>query len=79
MLELSNGGKLPVALYPYMIIATVTFETIDSAVQQPYYKQSNPKYLDTTGISSKLADDPDMITISKMYKITKKVFEDSNL
>jgi dCTP deaminase len=80
MLELSNGGKLPVALYPYMIIATVTFETIIGDVQQPYYKQSGPKYLDkTTGISSKLSDDPDMVTISKLYTKTKDVFEDSNL
>lgn len=76
MLELSNGGKLPVALYPYMTIATVTFEKIEGNVLQPYYKQDDPKYLDkTNGISSRLIKDDEMKIIRKLHDKTKHVFE----
>lgn len=79
-LELSNGGKLPVALYPYMTIATVTFEKVEGDVHQPYYKQSDPKYLGkATGVDSRLTTDYEMLIIDQLYKITEKVFKDRDL
>ncbi len=79
-LELSNAGKLPVALYPYMPIATITFETISSVISKPYYKQKDPKYLaNTTEVDSRLTTDHEMLIIHKVYETTEKSFKDRDL
>jgi dCTP deaminase len=43
-LELSNLGRLPVALYPGMRICSFTFEQLSSPVSVPYYKKAGNKY-----------------------------------
>lgn len=43
-LELSNLGRLPVALYPGMRICSFTFEQLSSPVSVPYYKKASNKY-----------------------------------
>ncbi|MFZ0589446.1 MAG: dCTP deaminase [Bryobacteraceae bacterium] len=54
-LELSNLGRLPVALYPGMRICSFTFEQLSSPVSVPYYKKSGNKYAgQTSPLASKL-------------------------
>jgi dCTP deaminase len=54
-LELSNLGRLPVALYPGMRICSFTFEQLSSPVSVPYYKKSTNKYAgQTSPLASKL-------------------------
>lgn len=48
IMELSNLGRLPVALYPGMRICAVTFETLSSPAQVPYNKKKNAKYMHQT-------------------------------
>ncbi len=43
-LELSNLGRMPVALYPGMRICSFTFEQLSSRVAVPYSKKPNSKY-----------------------------------
>lgn len=47
-LELSNLGRLPVALYPGMRICSFTFEQLSSPVSIPYYKKAGNKYAGQT-------------------------------
>jgi dCTP deaminase len=54
-LELSNLGRLPVALYPGMRICSFTFEQLSSPVSVPYYKKLGNKYAgQTSPLASKL-------------------------
>jgi dCTP deaminase len=54
-LELSNLGRLPVALYPGMRICSFTFEQLSSPVSVPYYKKHGNKYAgQTSPLASKL-------------------------
>ncbi len=48
-LELSNIGRMPVALYPGMRICSFTFETLSSPAEVPYYKKPKAKYLEQKG------------------------------
>jgi dCTP deaminase len=43
-LELSNLGRMPVALYPGMRICSFTFEQLSSPVDVPYRKKAGNKY-----------------------------------
>lgn len=43
-LELANMGRLPVKLYPGMRICSISFETLSSPSETPYYKKKNAKY-----------------------------------
>jgi dCTP deaminase len=43
-LELSNLGRMPVALYPGMRICSFTFEQLTSRVDVPYRKKAGNKY-----------------------------------
>ena len=43
-LELSNLGRMPVALYPGMRICSMTFEQLSSKVAVPYRKKAGNKY-----------------------------------
>jgi dCTP deaminase len=43
-LELSNLGRMPVALYPGMRICSFTFEQLSSRVEVPYRKKAGNKY-----------------------------------
>ncbi|MEO7145139.1 MAG: dCTP deaminase [Bryobacteraceae bacterium] len=55
-LELSNLGRMPVALYPGMRICSFTFEQLSSPVSVPYYKKVGNKYAgQTRPLASKLA------------------------
>jgi dCTP deaminase len=54
-LELSNLGRMPVALYPGMRICSFTFEQLSSSVSVPYYKKAGNKYAgQTSPLASKL-------------------------
>ena len=55
-LELSNLGRMPVALYPGMRICSFTFEQLSSPVSVPYYLKPQNKYAgQTTPLASRLA------------------------
>src|ERR1700682_3328089 len=55
-LELSNLGRMPVALYPGMRICSFTFEQLSSPVSVPYYKKAGNKYAgQDRPLASKLA------------------------
>ena len=54
-LELSNLGRLPVALYPGMRLCSFTFEQLSSPVSVPYYKKTGNKYAgQTSPLASRL-------------------------
>jgi dCTP deaminase len=54
-LELSNLGRMPVALYPGMRICSFTFEQVSTPVSMPYYKKPGNKYAgQTRPLASKL-------------------------
>ena len=48
-LELSNLGRMPVALYPGMRICSFTFEQLSSPVTVPYRNKKGNKYAGQTG------------------------------
>lgn len=55
-LELSNLGRMPVALYPGMRICSFTFEQVSTPVSVPYYKKPGNKYAgQTQPLASKLS------------------------
>ena len=55
-LELSNLGRMPVALYPGMRICSFTFEQLTSASSMPYRKKAGSKYAgQTRPLASRLA------------------------
>lgn len=54
-LELSNLGRMPVALYPGMRICSFTFEQVSTPVSVRYYKKPGNKYAgQTRPLASKL-------------------------
>lgn len=55
-LELSNLGRMPVALYPGMRICSFTFEQLSTASSMPYHKKAGNKYAgQTRPLASRLA------------------------
>ena len=57
-LELSNLGRMPVALYPGMRICSMTFEQLSSRVAVPYRKKAGNKYSgQERPLASKLASE----------------------
>ena len=57
-LELSNLGRMPVALYPGMRICSFTFEQLTTPVTVPYYKKASNKYAgQTRPLASKLVSE----------------------
>lgn len=57
-LELSNLGRMPVALYPGMRICSFTFEQLSSRVSVPYNKKAGNKYAgQQRPLASKLASE----------------------
>src|SRR6185436_4939529 len=57
-LELSNLGRMPVALYPGMRICSFTFEQLSSPTSMPYYKKAGNKYAgQTSPLASKLVSE----------------------
>jgi dCTP deaminase len=57
-LELSNLGRMPVALYPGMRICSFTFEQLSSRVAVPYSKKVGNKYAgQNRPLASKLASE----------------------
>jgi dCTP deaminase len=45
VLEITNVGKMPVALYPGMRICKLVFMQLSSPCERPYYKKKDAKYL----------------------------------
>ncbi|MBX5494869.1 MAG: dCTP deaminase [Bryobacteraceae bacterium] len=61
-LELSNLGRMPVALYPGMRICSFTFEQLSSPSSMPYYRKPTNKYAgQTQPLASRLAAEVDLI------------------
>lgn len=57
-LELSNLGRMPVALYPGMRICSFTFEQLSSPSAVPYHKKASNKYAgQDRPLASKLASE----------------------
>ncbi|MBF0519962.1 MAG: dCTP deaminase [Nitrospirae bacterium] len=57
-LELSNIGRMPIALYPGMRICSFTFEMLSSPAEVPYDKKITAKYMNQDGPQpSKIIDD----------------------
>src|SRR3954468_23775458 len=57
-LELSNLGRMPVALYPGMRICSFTFEQVSTPVSMPYRKKPGNKYAgQTSPLASKLSSE----------------------
>jgi dCTP deaminase len=57
-LELSNLGRMPVALYPGMRICSMTFEQLSTKVAVPYRKKVGNKYAgQERPLASKLASE----------------------
>ena len=55
-LELSNLGRMPVALYPGMRICSFTFEQLSTPSSMPYRKKAGSKYAgQTRPLASRLA------------------------
>lgn len=52
VLELSNLSQIPVALYPGLRICALSFETLSSPAEVPYYKQETAKYRNQSGVTS---------------------------
>lgn len=48
-LELSNVGKMPVALHPNMRVCQISFETMSSPAERPYGSRKGSKYQDQSG------------------------------
>ena len=51
VLELSNLSQIPVALYPGMRVCALSFETLSSPAEVPYFKQKNAKYCNQQGVT----------------------------
>lgn len=49
-LEITNIGKMPVALYPGMKICKLVLHKLSSKAEKPYYKQKDVKYQKQTRI-----------------------------
>jgi dCTP deaminase len=57
-LELSNLGRMPVALYPGMRICSFTFEQLTTPSSVPYHKKASNKYAgQTRPLASKLVSE----------------------
>ena len=57
-LELSNLGRVPVALYPGMRICSFTFEQLSGPSSMPYRKKPGNKYAgQTSPLASRLASE----------------------
>jgi dCTP deaminase len=57
-LELSNLGRMPVALYPGMRICSMTFEQLSSPTSMPYREKPGNKYAgQTRPLASRLASE----------------------
>jgi dCTP deaminase len=57
-LELSNLGRIPVALRPRMRICQLSFETTSSAAERPYGPARGSKYQDQDGpVASRMGED----------------------
>lgn len=55
VMELSNMGIMPIILYVGMRICSMTFETLSSPAEAPYFKQRNRRYLgQKTALASRL-------------------------
>lgn len=44
VMEIGNLGVLPIVLYPGIRICAITFETLSSPVETPYFKKKDRKY-----------------------------------
>lgn len=58
VMELSNLGRMPVALYPGMRICSMTFEELSSPAQVPYSKKKTAKYIGQTApLASRISEE----------------------
>ncbi len=58
VLEFYNGGRLPLALRPGMVIGALNFETMSGPAARPYNKRTNAKYKSQQGaVASRIDQD----------------------
>lgn len=58
VLEFYNGGRLPLALRPGMVIGALNFETMSGSAARPYNKRTNAKYKTQQGaVASRIDQD----------------------
>lgn len=58
VLEFYNGGRLPLALRPGMVIGALNFETMSGSAARPYNKRTNAKYKSQQGaVASRIDQD----------------------
>jgi dCTP deaminase len=58
VLEFYNGGRLPLALRPGMVIGALNFETMSGSAERPYNKRTNAKYKTQQGaVASRIDQD----------------------
>lgn len=58
VLEFYNGGRLPLALRPGMVIGALNFETMSGPAARPYNKRANAKYKSQQGaVASRIDQD----------------------
>ncbi len=50
VLEMTNVGKMPVALYPGMRICKLVFFKLSSPAERPYFAKKDAKYKDQEGV-----------------------------
>jgi dCTP deaminase len=56
VLEITNVGKMPVALYPGMRICKLVFMQLSSTCERPYYKKKDAKYLKQDNVDQSKID-----------------------
>ena len=58
VLEFYNGGRLPLALRPKMVIGALNFEVLSGPAARPYNKRANAKYKSQQGaVASRIGQD----------------------
>ena len=58
VLEFYNGGRLPLALRPKMVIGALNFELLSGSAVRPYNKRANAKYKSQQGaVASRINQD----------------------
>lgn len=52
IMEVGNLGVIPIALYPGIRICAMTFETLSSPAEKPYWKQKDHKYAEQSSATA---------------------------
>jgi len=56
IMEIGNLGVIPIALYPGIRVCAMTFETLSSPAEVPYWKQKDHKYANQNSATSSMVE-----------------------